>query len=135
MNNMHVHGSEVVENIAFQAQVWATVLVASSSGFSRTAAVLSRNVVIAPVLLSHPLEELPNVISLYDKSFWSHKSNFGVDESWNNETGRKLYPLIQKLKNDLHRNLLNQFETGPNQPRMKCLRRPVKSEDNIKSIY
>ena len=62
MNNMHVHGSEVVENIAFQAQVWATVLVASSSGFSRTAAVLSRNVVIAPVLLSHPLEELPNVI-------------------------------------------------------------------------
>jgi len=64
---VQVHGSEMAEAFAFQAQVWANVLVASSSGFSRLAAVLSRNTVLAPTVLSHPLDDLPNVVSVYHK--------------------------------------------------------------------
>lgn len=61
----------MAEGFAFQAQAWSNILVASSSGFSRLAAVLSKNTVVAPNLLSHPLHELDNVVDVYDKVFCS----------------------------------------------------------------
>mmetsp|Transcript_58989 Transcript_58989/g.105210 ORF Transcript_58989/g.105210 Transcript_58989/m.105210 type:complete len:474 (-) Transcript_58989:225-1646(-) len=46
----------------FHSMVHADLLVASNSGFSRLAAVLSRNVVLAPTLATHPLEGFSNIL-------------------------------------------------------------------------
>jgi len=109
-----VHGSETAEGFAFQAQAMANVLVASSSGFSRLAAVLNRNTVIAPYVLSHPLHGLDNVISAYHKDFWNRDIGGRKDLI-------KDYALLEKLKMDLRRSLRSQFELGDDKGRLACL--------------
>lgn len=110
-----VHGSEIAEGHAFQAQAWSNVLVASSSGFSRMAAVLSRNTIIAPHLLSHPLEGLEGVINIYSREFWDRESgDFKIDG--------KLKAAFEKSKSQVRSALHNQFQRDKSSVRMACLR-------------
>ena len=118
---MHIHGSEIAEPLAFQAQVWAHVLVASSSGFSRFAAVLSKNTVIAPEVLSHPLAGLRNVLSVYHRSFWTRRDGFGAEEAPGGEGGFNRWK--DELRSELHRNLHAQFRRdSEGAARLSCIR-------------
>ena len=107
------HGSETAEGFAFQAQVMANVLIASSSGFSRLAAVLNRNTIIAPYVLSHPLHGLDNVVSAYHKDFWNRDVG-GRKDLIKDST------LLKQLKMELRRSLKSQFELGGDRERLEC---------------
>jgi len=136
---IQVHGSEMAEGFAFQAQVWANVLVTSSSGFSRMAAVLSRNTVLAPRLLSHPLHDLDHVVSVYHKDFWDRR-DVSVGEEGRGVAGRSVLAIeaqlgpsvMAKLRADLKADLQRQFSAregltareggGNNLARLQCVR-------------
>jgi hypothetical protein len=92
----------------------ANVLIASSSGFSRLAAVLNRNTIIAPYVLSHPLHGLDNVISAYHKDFWNRDVG-GRKDLIKDST------LLKQLKMELRRSLKSQFELGGDRERLECL--------------
>ena len=92
----------------------ANVLIASSSGFSRLAAVLNRNTIIAPYVLSHPLHGLDNVISAYHKDFWNRDVG-GRKDLIKDST------LLKQLKMELRRSLKSQFELGGDRERIECL--------------
>ena len=92
----------------------ANVLIASSSGFSRLAAVLNRNTIIAPYVLSHPLHGLDNVVSAYHKDFWNRDVG-GRKDLIKDST------LLKQLKMELRRSLKSQFELGGDRERIECL--------------
>jgi hypothetical protein len=92
----------------------ANVLIASSSGFSRLAAVLNRNTIIAPYVLSHPLHGLDNVVSAYHKDFWNRDVG-GRKDLIKDST------LLKQLKMELRRSLKSQFELGGDRERLECL--------------
>jgi|AntAceMinimDraft_5_1070358.scaffolds.fasta_scaffold231719_1 hypothetical protein len=93
----------------------ANVLVASSSGFSRLAAVLNRNTVIAPHVLSHPLHGLNNVVSAYHKDFWNRAVGGRLDVITD-------VRIVEQLEFELRKSLRSQFERGDDITRLECLR-------------